>query len=125
MRLYYEPVSLPCGHTYCRGCLRRALGTKPKCPMCRAACHVAAGDAGTNQAMVGIIVSQFKDAYEARGIEALEDARIEAEHRRQATTIGEDVTPAPDGSVSMPVCLLDVLLFPHQPITLYLFEQRY
>ncbi|CAN0426341.1 unnamed protein product, partial [Hapterophycus canaliculatus] len=27
-RLYHEPVSLPCGHTYCRGCLKRALASK-------------------------------------------------------------------------------------------------
>lgn len=27
-RLYHEPVSLPCGHTYCRGCLKRALANK-------------------------------------------------------------------------------------------------
>lgn len=48
----------------------------------------------------------------------------EAEARRRAVTLGEDVTLAPDGSVSMPVCLLDVLFFPNQPVTLHLFEPR-
>lgn len=56
--------------------------------------------------------------------QAEQDAMVEAETRRRAHTIGESVTPAPDGSVSMPVCLLDMLLFPHQPVTLYLFEPR-
>lgn len=56
--------------------------------------------------------------------QAEQDAMVEAETRRRAHTIGESVTPAPDGSVSMPVCLLDMLLFPHQPVTLFLFEPR-
>lgn len=49
---------------------------------------------------------------------------MEAEERRRAITLGESVTPAPDGSVSMPICLLDVIIFPNQPVTLYLFEPR-
>eukprot|EP00903_Cladosiphon_okamuranus_P006847 g6669.t1 len=125
LRLYHEPVSLPCGHTYCRGCLKRALANKSQCPMCRAACHGGAGDCGTNLAVISIIKSQFPRQYEERQKEAEQDAMVEAETRRRAHTIGESVTPAPDGSVSMPVCLLDMLLFPHQPVTLYLFEPRY
>ncbi|CAN0198090.1 unnamed protein product [Ectocarpus sp. 6 AP-2014] len=125
LRLYHEPVSLPCGHTYCRGCLKRALANKSQCPMCRAACHLGAGDCGTNLAMVSIIKSQFGRQYEERENEAEHDAMVEAETRRRAHTIGESVTPAPDGSVLMPVCLLDMLLFPLQPVTLYLFEPRY
>ncbi|CAM9382576.1 unnamed protein product, partial [Pylaiella littoralis] len=125
LRLYHDPVSLPCGHTYCRGCLKRALANKSQCPMCRAACHGGAGGCGTNLAMVSIIKSQFGAQYEGRRIEAEQDAMVEAEARRRAHTIGESVTPAPDGSVSMPVCLLDVIFFPHQPVTLYLFEPRY
>ncbi|CAB1119097.1 unnamed protein product [Ectocarpus sp. CCAP 1310/34] len=36
------------------------------CPMCRAACHLGAGDCGTNLAMVSIIKSQFGRQYEER-----------------------------------------------------------
>ena len=56
--------------------------------------------------------------------QAEQDSLTEAEARRRAHTIEKSVTPAPDGSVSMPVCLLDVLLFPNQPVTLFLFEPR-
>ncbi|GLC74722.1 hypothetical protein PLESTF_001548300 [Pleodorina starrii] len=32
-----RPVTTPCGHNYCRSCLRRSLEiTRPKCPKCRA-----------------------------------------------------------------------------------------
>lgn len=34
--------------------------------MCRAACHLGAGDCGTNLAMVSIIKSQFGRQYEER-----------------------------------------------------------
>lgn len=36
--LLYDPVSIPCGHTFCRKCLAQALNSKPNCPMCRTPC---------------------------------------------------------------------------------------
>ncbi|XP_068423193.1 LON peptidase N-terminal domain and RING finger protein 3-like [Clinocottus analis] len=35
MRLFYEPVTTPCGHTYCLRCLERCLDHNPKCPLCK------------------------------------------------------------------------------------------
>ncbi|XP_075040376.1 LON peptidase N-terminal domain and RING finger protein 3 [Mixophyes fleayi] len=35
MRLLYEPVTTPCGHTYCLKCLERCLDHNPKCPLCK------------------------------------------------------------------------------------------
>jgi Lon protease-like protein/tetratricopeptide (TPR) repeat protein len=40
MKLLYEPVTTPCGHTFCRPCLLRSLDHTSKCPMCRAVLHV-------------------------------------------------------------------------------------
>eukprot|EP01103_Thecamoeba_quadrilineata_P006164 TRINITY_DN1588_c0_g1_i1.p1 TRINITY_DN1588_c0_g1~~TRINITY_DN1588_c0_g1_i1.p1 ORF type:complete len:232 (-),score=41.86 TRINITY_DN1588_c0_g1_i1:417-1112(-) len=36
MRLLYEPITTPCGHTFCRECLARSLDLSNRCPMCRA-----------------------------------------------------------------------------------------
>ncbi|XP_065814885.1 LON peptidase N-terminal domain and RING finger protein 3 [Labrus bergylta] len=36
MRLFYEPVTTPCGHTFCLRCLERCLDHNPKCPLCKA-----------------------------------------------------------------------------------------
>ncbi|XP_028904080.1 LON peptidase N-terminal domain and RING finger protein 2 isoform X1 [Ornithorhynchus anatinus] len=35
MRLFYEPVTTPCGHTFCQKCLERCLDHTPDCPLCK------------------------------------------------------------------------------------------
>ncbi|BGP49920.1 hypothetical protein JCM10450v2_005825 [Rhodotorula kratochvilovae] len=35
-QLYHEPVTAPCGHSYCRQCLARSYDHSDKCPLCRA-----------------------------------------------------------------------------------------
>uniref|UniRef100_G3TM11 LON peptidase N-terminal domain and ring finger 3 n=1 Tax=Loxodonta africana TaxID=9785 RepID=G3TM11_LOXAF len=35
MRLFYEPVTTPCGHTFCLKCLERCLDHNTKCPLCK------------------------------------------------------------------------------------------
>jgi Lon protease-like protein len=36
MNLFYEPVTSPCGHSFCRQCLIRTLDNADSCPICRA-----------------------------------------------------------------------------------------
>ena len=36
MRVFFDPLALPCGHTIDRACLRRALQLHAHCPLCRA-----------------------------------------------------------------------------------------
>lgn len=35
MRLFFEPVTTPCGHTFCLKCLERCLDHNAKCPLCK------------------------------------------------------------------------------------------
>ncbi|XP_034085086.1 LON peptidase N-terminal domain and RING finger protein 3-like [Gymnodraco acuticeps] len=35
MRLFYEPVTTSCGHTFCLRCLERCMDHNPKCPLCK------------------------------------------------------------------------------------------
>uniref|UniRef100_UPI00398F8BB2 LON peptidase N-terminal domain and RING finger protein 1 isoform X2 n=1 Tax=Pristiophorus japonicus TaxID=55135 RepID=UPI00398F8BB2 len=35
MRLFLEPITTPCGHTFCKGCLERSLDHSPLCPLCK------------------------------------------------------------------------------------------
>ncbi|KAF7695719.1 hypothetical protein HF521_007442 [Silurus meridionalis] len=35
MRLFYDPVTTPCGHSFCKNCLLRSLDHSPQCPLCK------------------------------------------------------------------------------------------
>ncbi|KAL7336287.1 PUA-like domain-containing protein, partial [Rhodotorula toruloides] len=35
-QLFHEPVTSPCGHSFCRQCLARSYDHSDKCPLCRA-----------------------------------------------------------------------------------------
>lgn len=43
IKLLYDPVTTPCGHTFCRQCLIRSLDHNNKCPFCRTVCLGAIG----------------------------------------------------------------------------------
>uniref|UniRef100_A0A8C5UDS5 LON peptidase N-terminal domain and ring finger 1 n=1 Tax=Malurus cyaneus samueli TaxID=2593467 RepID=A0A8C5UDS5_9PASS len=33
--MFFEPVTTPCGHTFCKECLERCLDHRPNCPLCK------------------------------------------------------------------------------------------
>nr|DBA30564.1 TPA: hypothetical protein GDO54_006527 [Pyxicephalus adspersus] len=35
IRMFLEPVTTPCGHTFCKECLLRCLDHQPYCPLCK------------------------------------------------------------------------------------------
>ncbi|KAJ3587855.1 hypothetical protein NHX12_011450 [Muraenolepis orangiensis] len=35
IRLFHEPVTTPCGHTFCKKCLKRSLDHNHRCPLCK------------------------------------------------------------------------------------------
>ncbi|XP_071614492.1 LON peptidase N-terminal domain and RING finger protein 1-like [Heliangelus exortis] len=35
IRMFFEPVTTPCGHTFCKECLERCLDHRPSCPLCK------------------------------------------------------------------------------------------
>lgn len=34
-RLFFEPVTTPCGHTFCKNCMERSLDHNLRCPLCK------------------------------------------------------------------------------------------
>ncbi|XP_064181343.1 LON peptidase N-terminal domain and RING finger protein 1 [Anguilla rostrata] len=39
IRQFYEPVSTPCGHTFCKSCIERSLDHNLHCPLCKQPLH--------------------------------------------------------------------------------------
>uniref|UniRef100_W5MUE9 LON peptidase N-terminal domain and ring finger 4 n=1 Tax=Lepisosteus oculatus TaxID=7918 RepID=W5MUE9_LEPOC len=35
IRLFFEPVTTPCGHTFCKSCIERSLDHNLRCPLCK------------------------------------------------------------------------------------------
>lgn len=35
IRLFFEPVTTPCGHTFCKNCIERSLDHTLRCPLCK------------------------------------------------------------------------------------------
>ncbi|KAG2424301.1 hypothetical protein HYH02_015191 [Chlamydomonas schloesseri] len=69
-KLLFEPVTTPCGHTFCKECFARAIDHKPRCPYCRAVLHVARDALPVTITLANIISRAFPQEYEERRKEA-------------------------------------------------------
>ena len=71
--LIYEPVTTPCGHSFCRSCLSRCLDHRFDCPCCRTDLErylemVTKGNRGTCQVLEKVLCSKFEKEYHARKV---------------------------------------------------------
>ena len=71
LSLFCKPVTLICGHSFCRHCLLHTINLRVKdseddsrkclCPMCRTTINILASDLETNISLWGIINDMFHD----------------------------------------------------------------
>lgn len=104
--LICEPISIGCGHTFCRVCLARSLRRHKKlCPTCRQVCHVAAETAPENIIIKSIAMLLDPLGYSARLVEnEMEKANWSAVY---------------------PIFYYNATIFPGNKLNLMLFEPRY
>ncbi|KAF2457822.1 PUA-like domain-containing protein [Lineolata rhizophorae] len=105
-RIMLDPVTTPCGHTFCRQCLSRTLRHNWQCPACRADLPIppSLDNQASNVVLMGLL-----DAIRAADIAArLSTAQSESE---------------PD-EFSVPLFVCTVSL-PYMPTFLHIFEPRY
>jgi len=97
MKLLLDPVSVSCGHTFCRACLQKSLGYRGVCAVCRA--PVADGQ-GVNVLIRSIVSERFPRALARRHQEieeelrATENAADEARRREASGEAGEEAAAA-------------------------------
>lgn len=106
LSLLCEPISIACGHTFCRVCLVESLRRhKKSCPSCRAVCHVAAENAAENIIIKNLAILFDPDTYETR----LQEVRLEKE----------------SWTALYPIFYYNSVMFPGSSLSLHLFEPRY
>lgn len=108
LKLLYQPVTTPCGHTFCRDCFLRAGDHSNKCPMCRTVLHVGR-QLPITITLQNIIEKSFPEEYALRQAEALV---LEEQHQA-----GGPETPLPLFVMS---CMM-----PGEKMELNIFEPRY
>ena len=106
LSLICEPISISCGHSFCRVCLVKSLTRhKKKCPSCREVCHVAAESAAEN-IMIKALAQQLDPVlYQARS------AEFQIEKQSWNTLY--------------PIFYYNNAMFPGSKLSLHLFEPRY
>lgn len=106
MKLLFEPVTTPCGHTFCRPCLLRSLDHTSKCPMCRAVLHVG------RQLPVSVVLKSLLE----RAFPKEYGARMEEER--------EGLLAVEQTCRRLPLFVMSPIL-PGERMALNIFEPRY
>ncbi|XP_037095402.1 LON peptidase N-terminal domain and RING finger protein 2 [Syngnathus acus] len=109
MRLFYEPVATPCGHTFCLKCLERCLDHNPNCPLCKENLSEFLSTRGYNKTL---LMEEVLQRYLAS--ELAERKKIHEEEMKELSNLNQEVP--------IFVC---TMAFPTIPCPLHVFEPRY
>uniref|UniRef100_A0A8D1GRZ2 RING-type domain-containing protein n=1 Tax=Sus scrofa TaxID=9823 RepID=A0A8D1GRZ2_PIG len=109
MRLLFEPVTTPCGHTFCLKCLERCLDHAPHCPLCKEKLSELLASRNFNITTLAeeLILRYLSDELSDR-------KRIYDEEMTELSNLTRDVP--------IFVC---AMAFPTVPCPLHVFEPRY
>lgn len=105
--LILDPLTTPCGHTFCRRCVAGVLSYSDLCPVCRRKLNILSNLQAepANKRIADLVESLFPDQIAAR---------------REA--LAREDPDADEGTVPLFVCTLS---FPGMPTFLHVYERRY
>jgi hypothetical protein len=116
--ILFNPVTVPCGHSFCQTCLARLFDHSPYCPVCRSslgemfAQHTQSSkQMSIDKTLQCIILSQFGELYQEKK-KLLDDEML------RSARIGQCE------SEEIPIFICTVG-FPGMPCPLHIFEPRY
>ncbi|XP_013887707.1 LON peptidase N-terminal domain and RING finger protein 2 [Austrofundulus limnaeus] len=109
MRLFYEPVATPCGHTFCLKCLERCLDHNPNCPLCKENLAEYLASRGYSKTL---LMEEVLQRY--LGDELAERKNIHEEEMKELSNLNQE----------MPIFVC-TMAFPTIPCPLHVFEPRY
>uniref|UniRef100_A0A7M4F633 LON peptidase N-terminal domain and ring finger 1 n=1 Tax=Crocodylus porosus TaxID=8502 RepID=A0A7M4F633_CROPO len=108
-RLFLEPVTTPCGHTFCKECLERCLDHRPSCPLCKQSLseYLKVGKYNPTVLLEEIISTTFPS-------QLAERKRMHQAEMAELSNLTKNVP--------IFVC---TMAFPGVPCPLHIFEPRY
>lgn len=104
LKLLYEPITTPCGHSFCRSCLFQSMDRSNKCPLCRTVLFITPRTCAISVTLNNIIQKNFPEEYSERKSE-----------NDNLVKLGVDL---------MPLFVMDAVL-PCEKLPLNIFEPRY
>ncbi|XP_054845561.1 LON peptidase N-terminal domain and RING finger protein 1 isoform X2 [Eublepharis macularius] len=109
MRLFFHPVTTPCGHTFCKNCLERCLDYAPQCPLCKESLkEYLASRKYSITHLLQILMKKYLPA------ELAERERLHDEETAEHSSL--------TSNVPIFVC---TMAYPTVPCPLHVFEPRY
>lgn len=109
MRLFYEPVTTPCGHTFCKNCLERCLDHTPQCPLCKESLKEYLA---LRKYMVTIVLDTVIKQY------------LSQDHAERTKAHVEETRELSDLTKNVPIFVC-TMAYPTVPCPLHVFEPRY
>ncbi|XP_041484358.1 LON peptidase N-terminal domain and RING finger protein 3-like [Lytechinus variegatus] len=114
LRLFYQPTTTPCGHTFCRGCLDRCLDYSQSCPLCKQS--LSEYQAVNRDKKVTYILQELMESFLSSDY-----AERQQIHRKELDQVASHAFQ--DGG-TIPVFVCTIAL-PTIPCPLHVFEPRY
>ncbi|KAG1972014.1 LON peptidase N-terminal domain and RING finger protein [Pimephales promelas] len=109
MRLFYQPVTTPCGHTFCKNCLERCLDHNSQCPLCKESLkEYLAFRKYTITQVLDDIIKQY----------------LSKEHSERLKLHAEETKELSDLTKNVPIFVC-TMAYPTVPCPLHVFEPRY
>ncbi|XP_030631535.1 LON peptidase N-terminal domain and RING finger protein 1 [Chanos chanos] len=109
MRLFFEPVTTPCGHTFCKSCLERCLDHTPQCPLCKESLKEYLA---TRKYSITAILDDIIKRY------------LSEEHSERQKVHIEETKELSDLTKNVPIFVC-TMAYPTVPCPLHVFEPRY
>lgn len=117
----YDPLTTPCGHTFCRTCLLRSMDHSPACPTCRTAMPPPFANV-FHAPRSSVLTSMFQTFWPLIWNERKE--AIAQDNASAEEIFGTMDTTRLGPGVTIPIFIC-TLAFPYMPTFLYIFEPRY
>jgi len=105
--ILFHPVSINCGHSFCKECLAATLKLKPQCPICRTPCFLQANGLKENVTVRSIVENKYPDYLNKR------EEKLQRETQKQEMQQTQQQSTSLNPTIILPMTReLTKVLFP-------------